>query len=104
MGTADKLWDMAAANFGKVARVKLKTYNLVAQFVPCLGCFNPLDKEHLHTFEDENNLALNSVMLASWLKVIDKWSKGQTVASLKITCCSPKAVNDFIHKNLKELL
>ncbi|KAH0581349.1 hypothetical protein J132_02998 [Termitomyces sp. J132] len=33
--STDKMWDIVTANFGHLAKVKPKAYNLIAHFIPC---------------------------------------------------------------------
>ncbi|KAG5335228.1 hypothetical protein C0989_001789 [Termitomyces sp. Mn162] len=94
--STDEMWDIVTANFGHLAKIKPKAYNLIAHFIPCHGQFDPSKQEHLHTIKDENGLEPCSITLASWLKATDRRSKYQAVALLKITCSSANMANELL--------
>ncbi|KAG6875903.1 hypothetical protein C0992_001765 [Termitomyces sp. T32_za158] len=89
-------WALLALLFGDGFVVINKSYGVIARFVPCTGSFDPDSDACLRTIEMENNLPTDSIVSASWLKRPDLCHKGQTVASLKLTCRDPNAANDLV--------
>ena len=69
------------ANIGSGACIKDRTYQIILQFVPVQ--FNPENDEHLRQYEEQNNIALKTVLKAEWIKPVKDRKKDQQVATLR---------------------
>jgi hypothetical protein len=75
------------------AQIRLRTYPVIFEFVPCSGTFDPSNEHHLRELERENDLKLNSITSAAWCKKPEKHLPGQTTANLKVQCANTETAN-----------
>ena len=80
------------------AYIKDRTYLLVVPRVPI--SFDPQNQEHLHEVETINNLALNSISKARWIKLVYRRHAKQTVAYATLSLNSANEANRLIRDGM----
>jgi len=65
-----------------------------------MSTFDLKNADCISELENTNNIPPGPISSASWLKRTDRHSPNQTVASLKVTCTSPKTANHLLCKKV----
>ena len=67
---------------GSGASIKNRSYQVIVQFVPI--SFNPMDDTQIRTYEELNDIPLNSILKAEWIKPVEERKPNQKVATLRM--------------------
>ena len=90
--------DLFLTNLDKNATLKERTYTLLIPFMPLT--FNPSDRPSLDALENENDMNPNSIVLARWIKPVDKRKPTQRVAHALLTFDNAATANKAIKDGL----
>jgi hypothetical protein len=71
-----------------------RNYSIIVPRTPIT--FEPKNVKHLHEIEEVNNLDLNSIWKARWIKPVARRRNGQTHAYAVLTITSPEVANQLI--------
>jgi hypothetical protein len=84
--------------FAKDSFFIYRNYNIIVPRTPIT--FDPKNEAHLREVEESNNLDLNSIRKARWIKPVARRREGQTHAYAVLTITSPSVANQLIRSGI----
>jgi len=79
---SEKVIEVFLGNVGSGAEIKNRSYQVIVHFVPIR--FDPTNSEHVKEYEELNNIPLNSVLKAEWIKPVKERKENQRVATMRV--------------------
>ena len=79
---SDRVIGTFLKELGSGVNIKNRTYQVIVQFAPV--SFDPMDGEHIRSFEENNNIASGSIAKMEWIKPVKNRKPDQKVATLRV--------------------
>ena len=79
---------------GSGANIKNRSYQVIVQFVPVN--FDPTDDAQIRTYEELNDIPMNSILKAEWIKPVEERKPNQKVATLRMSHRDAASANSIL--------